>query len=156
MSRSKWLSLLIVCLSLTHISAASARPTRKWSMKELWQKADLVAIGTIQSTADAPFMFDETPKEDTWIGVNSLFDTQAVLKGKFAGQALTLRHFRFYSKDFIGFNGPVFIRFNVSKKNQYLMFLKRMAGGDYEPLTGQLDPHKSFHFLQPYNGGREW
>ena len=48
-------------------------------------------------------------------------------------------------------NGQALIDFQPNSGNQYLMFLKRLKDGRYEPMNGQTDPAFSLRALVSAN-----
>jgi hypothetical protein len=137
--------LLILALAslATWASTAEARVVPAWPYDKLLADADLVVIGRAVSSADT----GETLPDNSWgklLGVETSFQPQAVLKGKLAGNKLTVLHYRLEGK-LMPPNGPMLVSFRRAADKtkggpDYLLFLKRRADGRYEPVTGQIDP----------------
>ncbi|HXE55944.1 MAG TPA: hypothetical protein VN541_23160 [Tepidisphaeraceae bacterium] len=106
-------------------------------------KADVVVIAQAVSNRDTT-IFDP---QDGWglrMGVKTRFDNLTVLKGKVKGDSLVVFHFRFAGPPH-DINGPSLVKFKPrgSKDHpatDYLLFLKRSPNGEFEPVTGQVDP----------------
>jgi hypothetical protein len=132
---------------------AKARIHQALSQSQLVQKADLVVIATIRFTTADDTGPGPSPATTTGYGtpVKSEFDVLTVVKGKLDGKILAVRHERL--SDHLGFgviNGPIFVRFDLKDRNEYLIYLKKVGDG-YEPLSGQTDPEESFYRLCPYS-----
>ena len=149
---------LAASLLLVLLMPADARPFRGWNHDERVQKADLIVIATVRSTADAkgldPVMTN--PGNPGKVVVESVFDVQAVLKGGFKGRSLVIEHEQYANKkdEITVVDGPAFITFDPKKKSQYLIYLQKV-GEHYRPLTGWYDPWQSFFRLQPYAWSRD-
>ncbi len=136
--------LLLASGSLLH-----ARPVKGWSLKQLHEAADVVVIGTVRSSADAPGHEYPNAKDDTWIAVDTAFSVDCVLKGGLRANILTVRHHRYYDKKATikTLDGPAFVEFRSRLTRKYLIFLRHADDGVFEPLTGQYDPGDSFFAL---------
>ena len=136
---------------------AHGRPVKGWSFKELEETADLIVIGTVESSDDAKNWVYEKPEITTWVAVDSVFRVSAVLKGELKKEKLVLRHHRFYHpRGELILDGPAFVEFDPKLKHRYLMFLKKSKAEEgivdhLEPLTGQYDPYQSFWLLKRYH-----
>jgi hypothetical protein len=141
----------------------NARIVQHWSYQELFDKSDLVVIGTANGTqdtreqADLPGIKQVTPDNKTIgvpaIGVETKFEIAAVLKGDKALKEFTLHHYR--KKDFSGaaINSPNLFFVNPAEKREFLVFLVREADGRYAPTSGQTDPALySMRILEPAHG----
>jgi len=100
----------------------------------------LVVIGEAIESKDTK---DKTPAN--LVGVDTRIEVRCVMKGAFAGKELTVFHHRFKSDAPPMINGPQLVEFRRRKDDhvvgpRYLLFLKRMPDGRYEPTSGQLDP----------------
>jgi hypothetical protein len=141
--------------------SVSARPVSIWSANELWEKADLVVMGTANTSQDEYKV--ENAKADTWIPVLTKFNIEAVLKGQTGKKSvadnvfLTVRHNRYFDRvsEIAVIDGPSFVEFDPEPKNQYLIFLVRKPDGVYEPLTGQYAPWQSFLMVEAYHQSKE-
>ena len=131
---------------------ASARPVRVWKDAELWKEADVVVLATPRSTKNVKVAAVQ-PRPDFWIDVETKLDVQVTLKGEAAAE-IVLRHARYKDGVMAVPNGPMFVRFDPDKRQQFLFFLKRNADGILEPLSGQMDAHDSVRWVQPYGALR--
>jgi hypothetical protein len=143
----RWQLLMGLVCSLALASGLFARPVDLWSEDRLWKEADLVLVGTVKSSAYSEADHSNA-KPDSKIDVHTVFTVGRVLQGKLATKTVVVCHHRYFAKatEIEVVDGPSFVEFNPKKRHQYLMFLKRSAGGDelYEPVTGQYDPWQSF------------
>lgn len=161
MKRMMSILAAITCLGFANALSVSARPVRIWDPHDLWKKADLVVIATVETSQDE-YQIDGA-KADAWIPVLTKFDVQAVLKGKLEKKSVSdkvsvkVRHNRYADKtaEVTVVDGPSFVEFNPKARNRYLIFLARKQNGIYEPLTGQYDPWQSFLRLQQYDPSKE-
>ena len=92
---------------------------------------------------------------------------RGTLKGKAEGEHIKVLHFKFgeVRKGFEGrgtYDGPQLVKFRpgpvtvgagpskrVVAKPEYLLFLKKMKDGRYEPVSGQIDPVDSIRMVSP-------
>ncbi len=143
------LGSLLVCSSCI---SATARPVEDWSEHKLTDCADFIVIATPTSSQDEPA--DRTyAKRDSWVGVNTKFQVSAVLKGKLKGNELTLLHNRYFGGGQLAveiIDGPTLVKFDVKAKTKFLLFLKRLDDGRFEPVSGQYDPSFSVKVIQDY------
>jgi hypothetical protein len=156
--------LAVVCAGclLLYPSGASARLTRKWTYDQLLQKADLVVLAVAVRTDPT----DDKPPDHSWprelVAQNTTFKVRGTLKGKAdAGAAIKVLHFKFGgpkkgvdpgglefgllgTPSLVGFRTePVTVKAGKDAHvlpPEYLLFLKRLEDGRYEPVTGRLDP----------------
>jgi hypothetical protein len=148
---------LCVVLALAAISVAHARPVKIWQPAELLKEADVVVIATAKATTDIKDQQLDEAKADTWVAVETEFDVQAVVKGTWKQQSISVRHHRVFDKQSAipVPSGPVFIDFDPAKKNSYQIYLKLTKEGWYVPLTGEQDPGDSFFLQQPFRAEHE-
>jgi hypothetical protein len=117
-----------------------ARTVRLWPEQELFDKSDLVVIGTPIAVTDTnehgplpvPGFHDQPV-----IGVETTFAVIAVLKGAIAGKRVILHHYR--PDQMVVTNGPDFVSFDPKLKQRFRLFLVRETDGRYAPVAGQLD-----------------
>ena len=129
----------------------------------LTKNADLIIIATptkVTNTEETePVKFDALPDPDPTMAkvTKTEFSVQASLKGQ-SDRQIILRHHRIpenlkeASKEagvFL-YNGPVYLTFDPKKKDCFLMFLRRLPSGEYEPISGQVDPRFSIKALDGY------
>jgi hypothetical protein len=151
------LILFVVCVA----PAANARAKRHWSEKELFRASDLVVLAEAESSQASQ---DKFPRGVSWEeaetkGFVTFFKVKLVLKGSEPTEEIRVLHFRFLSLRRGIINGPNFVHFatqpvdlsfndqRTSAKPRYLLFLKKMADGRYEPVSGQIDPDDSVRIL---------
>ena len=75
------------------------------------------------------------------VGLETSFEIQTVLKGKWALNRLVLYHLREARpppQPIVG--GPLLVSFDPKKKLRYLMFLKLDQSGRFVSVSGQTDP----------------
>jgi hypothetical protein len=147
---------------LVYPSAASARLVPRWTYDKLFKEADLVVIAVAVGTEQA----DDTPPEHSWprelVAQNTTLKVRGTLKGKAEGEQIKVLHFKFgeVKKGFEGrstYDGPRLVEFRtpltvgtgkekrVVPASEYLLFLKKMKDGRYEPVSGHIDPSDSIH-----------
>jgi hypothetical protein len=151
----KTLSSILSVLLLGTV--AQARLVENWPYDKLTAQADLIVIATptaVRDTAERT-TFPNLVNVDTnnirspvsAIGVETTFETLAVLKGSTNTTTFVFHHLRDAILDspvghsqVISFNGPVNVAFDPSEKVRYLLFLKRESDGRYASVTGLTDP----------------
>jgi hypothetical protein len=132
----------IVSLLLTLVGARLllARLIEPWTYKEMFDKADLVAIAYVISTKD-------TEERTTLlgsikvVGVTTEFKSALVLKGPESVRIFQVHHYRYQSesdRENIT-NAPDLVRIG-SYHPVFLLFLVKEPDGRYVPVTGQTDP----------------
>jgi hypothetical protein len=144
-------------------SPSPARPVESWPYDKLMKKSDLAVFAEALKTEPA----SDTPPEHHWprkfVAQNTTFQVKYVLKGKAQKGQIKVLHFRFGGQkediapqDVLGdiiINGPNFVAFRtkavgttgrcwkpVRPAPEYLLFLRRLKDGRYEPVSGQIDP----------------
>jgi len=159
--RDTWVGGIALVVVLLLPVFAHGRPVKGWLFKELEEKANLIVIGTVESSDDAKNWVYENPNNTTWVAVDSVFRVSAVLKGELKKNTLVLRHHRFHDPNGeMILDGPTFVEFDPKLKHRYLMFLKKSKAEEgivdhFEPLTGQYDPYQSFWLLERYHVTKE-
>jgi len=146
---------------LGYPSAAEARLTRKWNYDDLLKEADLVVLAEAVRTERA----DDTPPNHSWplelVAQNTTFKVHLILKGKAEGEQIKVLHFKFGElkkgldpKSSMIVDGPNLVAFRtgpvtagpgnskriITPAPEYLLFLKKMKDGRYEPVSGHIDP----------------
>jgi hypothetical protein len=112
-------------------------------------------IASAKDSADT----DDRAADERWraslVGRNTTFTVDAVLKGQPGDRPLKVLHYRM--KDGVqAQNGPLLVAFRTKSPviegggaakykaslgtPQYLMFLRALPDGRYEPVSGQVDP----------------
>src|SRR5262245_4541744 len=146
-------SCVVLAFATALITATvSARPARVWSDAELWKEADVVVLARPKSTKDVTLVAKE-PRPEFWIDVETTLEVQIMLKGD-AKDEIVFRHARYKEGAIPLPNGPIFVKLDPDKRQQFLLFLKRTEGGVFEPLSGQMDAHDSVRWVQQYGAGR--
>lgn len=138
-------------------SVALGRPIERYTYQRLFKEADLVVIAkAIESKQTADELFKG---EKEYVGYNTEFEINHVLKGVARGETIKLLHFKYVEPGElqIRINAPHLIDVRVGPKSEtepeeefvsmsnsetpeYMLFLKRMLDGRYEPVSGQVDP----------------
>ncbi len=147
-------------LAATILLAASAivwaRPVQILTVEEQYQQADLVVIASAVETRD--LLAQQPAAADAWRAVQTDFLVEAIVQGnpprlgEEGKHIVTVEHFRYQDKsaEVSVVDSPTFVEFNPQLKHRYLLSLKRMEGGHYAPVSGQMDPGLSFFRLEPY------
>jgi len=137
-------------------SAAFARLVENWSYDRLFKEAELIVIAQPIKSENCIDRFSDNPWKVEFLGVNTTFRIDHVLKGKHEEAELTVLHF----KTNVEMNdGPMLVSFrtnnlsylvqkeghageqvNVSGPATYLLFLKASADGRFQPVSGKIDP----------------
>jgi hypothetical protein len=77
------------------------------------------------------------------IGVETVLEVAAVLKGEKIIERFTLHHYREAPTGEDERNGPLLVSFDpsdASQQNSYLLFLVRELDGRFAPTGGEIDP----------------
>lgn len=141
---------------------AFARIIENWEYERLVQESDLIVIAVAGPTE---LVADEPPKH-MWplefVGQNTTFKLKHTFKGKAVDQQIKVLHFRFGDKVKKGekaiiepiqiVDGPLFVDFQKEPPAEYLLFLKRLKDGRYEPVSGRIDPGLSVRKLSSGHG----
>jgi len=164
----------LMLTSLLSVSIASARKFENWPYERLFNKADIVVIATSDKTAANEIQWIE-PIFDSqhFVGIDTTLHIQTVLKGS-ASKVIKVQHFKYARKATRLEDGPRFISFfsspisidvksanssapqlkeltsrrmSLHNKPEYLVFLKQLDDGTYEPISGQIDPTFSVRAL---------
>jgi hypothetical protein len=127
MSTIQFRIIYIILALIAGGSSAPARLTEAISYKELFEKADLVAIAVPVSTVETT--------EHTSIGgfpvtgITTQFQVQLVLKGDKEVSLFMLHHYTLANPNEPVVNGPDLVSFNTTKAQVYLVFLVREHDG---------------------------
>lgn len=140
-------------------SGASARIVRPWPEDELQKASDLIVVATPIETKDleetTSLGWDTGRTGVTFRGVETTFKVLDVLKGRYANDRIVLHHYRqdgalsVTNGLFIVIpstlpNGPDFMDFVPNNTNRLLLYLVKDGPNRYAPVTGQIDPGRSF------------
>ena len=154
--------ILLLALLLVTATEVHARRLRIWSYTELTVAADVVVIAKPLSNTETSDLFGDTRG---YIGVNTEFQVNDVIKGNVGAERFIVLHFRhapnipsadgmmtiFFRLEGLIISGDSFILKEgqpitfVGKGTtqtpppEYLLFLKKRIDGRYEPVTGQMD-----------------
>lgn len=145
-------TLLAVLLGVMVVPQVSARRIEAWPYERLLKESDVVVIATALPGKDSGTVWKENPWKVNFIGVETPFTIKVILKGKVAGEKLTVLHYRL-EPDVLLADGPLLVQFRTKGikletkeakihlgQPDYLLFLKKRADGKYESVSGQVDP----------------
>jgi hypothetical protein len=154
--------MLVVC-GLVALPA-TARRLEDWPYDKLMKEADLVVVATAVKTVETKDeMGDPAWKKRRFIGQDTTLEVITALKGKVDEKRIKVLHFKLPHGDFI-INGPLFFDFRAKPLEirlktanitlgspDYLLYLKRMKDGRYEPVSGRFDPALSVReMMRPF------
>lgn len=144
----------------------SARGVRLWSQAQLENESDLMVVATPIETKDlvetSSLGWDTGQTGVSFRGVETTFQVFEVLKGICDTNRIVLHHYRedrivastvlipavtngpFFMIPSPLDNGPGFIGFVLNKTNRLLLYLVKDGSNRYAPVTGQIDPARSF------------
>jgi len=146
----KTILMSLVLLSLPLL--LHARPVPMWSYEELFKQSDLVVIAQPTNSVEVADRMQKWQSE--FIGINTTFKIDHVVKGNLESTDLTMLHYRMKPGQLMP-NGPCLVSFRMqsllytvengpkvegSGPATYLLFLKKLDDGRYEAVTGQIDP----------------
>jgi hypothetical protein len=152
---TRWFAgVLVVCWTA---EPAAGRLIDPWSYERLFKEADLIVVAAPVGEEKADDAFGRNPWDLDIVGLNTAFEVKHTLKGKPDGKQIKLLHFRFVeppkNKFVIIEDGPGFVAFRreaalvgdgdrkaVLPTPEYLLFLRRLKDGRYEPVSGKVDP----------------
>src|SRR5690349_4814950 len=148
----------VVLLVALFASAAVGRRIESWPYERLFKEADLVVIATPQRTEDTSERLKTGWKVDL-LGKNTSFKIRSTLKGKVAGEAITVLHYR-APEGRLFVNGPLLLSIRTEEplvkgrekrathRPEYLLFLRARPDRRFEPVSGQIDPALSVRELR--------
>jgi hypothetical protein len=130
---------------------ANARPIPGWytSYDGLFERSDLVVIAAAISTKDL-----ERSPDPKLVAQQTSFDVKLALKGKApSANSVIIDHYRLKSGEIEEVDGRTFVAFRTKgpvaplrgdevqlDPPAYLLFLKKVDGNRFEPVSGQYDP----------------
>jgi hypothetical protein len=150
-----------------------ARLIEEWSFERLMKESDVVVIATAVKTE----VTDDKGPEHSWqyefVGQETTFKVTSTLKGKLPGESFKVLHFKFgelkksepkTGRRFVDnaiINGPGFVSFRtgehkltlnletrtISTPPNYLLYLRALKDGRFEPVSGQIDPDLAVRML---------
>ena len=146
-----------------------ARLIPSWPYERLFKEADVVVIARAEDTNDTKDRFSADGWKVEFVGQDTRFVAQSVLKGKLGDEKMfTVLHYRLPERVAI-INGPLLVKFrhdslmlsgtvNGTKfqadlgRPEYMLFLRLRKDGRFEPVSGQFDPALSVRELHPADG----
>jgi len=148
-------------------ASISARLTPLWPYQRLFAEADLIVIAEARFSEKTADPWPRSgPLELKYVGVNTTFEVLHVLKGKKGLSKIRFLHFNLAEAvrksapgeiivtspgaSLVDFRGrEVTIRGTrlTMPSPQYLLFLRKLPDGRYEPLSGQYDAQLSVREL---------
>jgi hypothetical protein len=144
-------ALLTVAAGGVPASSASARLIENWPYDRLFKESDLVVIASVASVEDCKDRRSDNPWKIEFLGVNTTFKVESVLKGK-AADTIKVLHYKLEEGVDIR-SGPLLVSFRKegqafqTKRGKfglgrpdYMLFLKVRKDGRYEPVSGPIDP----------------
>lgn len=129
--------------------AVAASSGKRWTYREMTEKADLVVIGEWSGTreTDERSTLPETVPPIRVVGVTTEFEASLVLKGPENVKKLGLHHYKFqYEDEALRPYAPQLVRIlepvhrdgvDYPGGGRFLLFLSNEADGRYAPVTGQ-------------------
>jgi hypothetical protein len=152
---TRWLAGTVVACWFA--GPAAGRLVESWPYDRLFKEADLVVIAAPAGEEKADDAFGHNPWGGQIVGLNTAFEVRHTLKGEAGGRRLKVLHFRFApfkpGDPPIIEDGPGFVAFRtkpavvgdadgkvVLPAPEYLLFLRRLKDGRYEPVSGKVDP----------------
>lgn len=153
--------LLMIGASIAISANVHARLLEDWPYEKLMKEADLVVIAKAVKTEDTKDEIEDSNWKHESVGQNSTLEILSTLKGKAEGKQIQVLHFKLPKGQFIR-NGPLFVTFQtrpvelkakdgtpVPGAAEYLLYLKRMKDGRFEPVSGRIDPAQAVRELVP-------
>lgn len=154
---SRW-TLVIGFAAALMTTSAFGRPIQIYSYERLFKEADLVVIAAALETKESDKAEKLFPNNNDFVGVNTKFEVRHTLKGSIDEETLQMLHFK-YSGEQPVVNAPILVEFTfdterhhipgLSRTPEYMLFLKRMKDGRYEPVAGQVDSVLSVRKITP-------
>lgn len=166
MNTAKKARFLFCCAMISLSLRAPARGVRLWSDGQLMGASDLVVVATPIETKDlqetTSLGWDTGRTGVRFRGVVTTFKVFDVIKGICDTNRIVLHHYR---EDGISVgkvsipavtngpvfmipstldNGPGFIGFVLNETNRLVLYLVKDGPSRYAPVTGQIDPERSF------------
>lgn len=150
--------LLAVAFGLCLVPSESrARLLDYWPYDRLMKESDLVVIANAVKTDDSN---DDSPRHSwpyEFLGQNTTFEVKHALKGKVGGKQIKDLHFKWGKlkkgidpnnfADLIIIDSPLFVVFRTKKRPDYLLYLRALKDGRYEPVSGKIDPQLAVRIL---------
>jgi len=153
--------LAVASLLLMQGLPTSARGLENWPYEKLMKESDLIVIANPTAVEDCSDKTSDNLWKIEFLGVNTTFKIEAVLKGKPAADSIKVLHFKLHDGQLIG-SGPLLVSFRLKPIRldlkdahvtlgapEYMLFLKAGNDGRYEPVSGRIDPELSVRELYP-------
>ena len=155
---SKRFALIVVATAGLLLSTrATGRFVEDWPYERLMKESDLVVFATAVKTEATDEKFTHSLWPHELVGQNTTFDIRFALKGEPPKGKLTVLHFKFgglkagvsADEGWFIINGPSLVVFrpayvsmvkNAKWTPEYLLFLRKLKDGRYEPVSGRIDP----------------
>jgi hypothetical protein len=164
--------LLMTTILVTGPASTRARLLEAWPYDKLMKESNLVVIATATKTEAA----SDKPPDHGWpyefVAQNTTFKVTHALKGKLKDDPIKVLHFKFGElkkgidpknfEDTLIVDGPLLVTFldktvvgkingqkSVKVQPEYMLFLKRLPDGRYEPVSGRVDPALSVREVTP-------
>lgn len=137
--------LLFMSIVILQSAISFAYLTQRWSYRKLAENSELIIVGTpTESKSSSGY----AKKSNVRImSTDTTVEVKLVLKGKIKGQSVVLYHYWPVNPE--NRREPkLYIDFDSSKGNTYLMFLKKADGGCYIPATGQVEARRSIRLIE--------
>ena len=131
----------MLLLSVPVIAFGRIRPV--WSYEQIHDKSDLVVIARpISSTPlEEKTTLPNIAPAIHVVGIQTRFEVRLVLKGYAKTKTICLHHYAFQNPSDAQLGGaPELVSFDPKHPACYLMFLRQVGAGRFEPTTGQTDP----------------
>jgi hypothetical protein len=130
---------LLLSLSLT----AVGRIRQSWTYEQMAEQSDLVVIAKPISSSrleEKTTLPNISPAVHV-VGVQTKLDVRLVLEGWPKTKDACLHHYTLENPADGQVRGAAqLVTFDLKRPTCYLMFLKQVSAGRYEPVTGQTDP----------------
>jgi hypothetical protein len=135
-------TLTSILIAIVIPLAASGRLVPAITYQQMYDRADLVAIGRPISTEDTAERGRLPGGPTSWevVGLSTEISISLVLKGDKSLNRFTLHHYRQADPGQELMDGPNFVTFSKKGSKAFLLFLKREPDGRYAPVSGQEDP----------------
>jgi hypothetical protein len=136
--------------------AGRGRLLEFWPYDKLMKSSDLVVIARAVKTEDCADRYMAHSWAHEFAGQDTVCDVVHTLKGKTDRKQIKVLHFKWgdlkkdvdpKSVDAFIIDGPLFVAFRTKNGPDYLLFLRALKDGRYEPVSGKIDPQLSVRVL---------
>jgi hypothetical protein len=153
-----FLLVAAVALGLCLVASdSSARLLEPWPYDKLMKKSDLVVIATAVKAEDTADKYLGHSWAYEFAGLDTTFEVLHALKGKVNGKQIKVLHFKWgelkkgidpKSVDALLIeDGPLLVAFRTKDSPDYLLYLRALKDGRYEPVSGKIDPKLAVRVL---------